>query len=492
VAAAVALVAALGVAGWLLTRSGDEPLAGLVPADALVYVRAGTDADRKADVALVRRLERLPGVRRVRDAAIARIGAQSPGFSFARDVRPWLGDEAAFALLRAPGGGTAAEGLLVARVRDRNLFRLFVSRAGARLGARHRGVDVARASTFSAAVTDDVLILGQDAGVRAALDLAAGDGASLADAAPFVDAEPRALDDAALELYASRDGARGVLAPRAPALGLLARPRLESLRAVAAADGRNVRVRLRAAGAARGAAAFSPRLARTAPRGVAGVLALPGADALLGRLFATAPPLVAAARTAGVDVQRDLLAPLRRGEAVVWATPGPAVSAAFVARTRDPARTREALGRLQAPLSAALSPGEAGAGQVPQFEQRRVAGADAFALPLAAGAELVYAVAGDRLVIATSEAAAARALRAGPGALEAAEAQKRIEIPRDGVEAVLFTVPGQLLALGDQLGITAGPAVAAVRDDLARVRAISAVAQSKETDTTAELFFHIP
>ncbi|MDP9385429.1 MAG: hypothetical protein M3P50_09385, partial [Actinomycetota bacterium] len=158
-------------------------------------------------------------------------------------------------------------------------------------------------------------------------------------------------------------------------------------------------------------------------------------------------------------------------------------------------RTRGALGRLQTPLAAALTPGDEEAGQVPLFEQRVIAGVSVFALDVAPGLEVLYAVEGRRVVVATSAEAVARAVGRGktaPGLLAAAEARKRIEIPRNGAEAVLFSDPGQLLALGDQIGITADPALQAVREDLRLLRTVSAIAQRSGTDTTAELFLELP
>ncbi len=495
-AAAAALAAVAALAGaWVGARAGphEDRLAALVPAGALVYLHAGTDDGRGEDVALARLLQRLPTVRRARDGLLGQIRARSARFSFARDVRPWLGDEVAFAVLRAPSDGRGTEVLALAHVRDRDVARVFVSRAGGRIGARYRGVDLARAGRVTAAVTGDVLIAGQDRWVRAAIDRAEDGGASLAEDPRYLAAAVERPEGRALELYATDAGLREVLATRAgPLRGLLAAwPRTRALLVAAAAQGDRIRLRLRATGA--GAATFAPRAFRTAPRDAAGVLAIPGADRLIGRLFVAAPWLEAAARAAGVDVERDLLAPLHGGEAVLWARAGAgAPEAALVAHTRDPARTLETLGRLQAPLAAALAPVDPEVGQVPQFEQRQVGGVDAFVLPLAGGVTIAYAVAGDRVVLATAESAVARIRRPARLPAEASVVQNGIEIPGNGVEAILLSVPGQLLALGDQLGVTADSALQAVRDDLLRVRAISAVARREETDTTAELLFHIP
>jgi hypothetical protein len=68
------------------------------------------------------------------------------------------------------------------------------------------------------------------------------------------------------------------------------------------------------------------------------------------------------------------------------------------------------------------------------------------------------------------------------------------EVP-DQVDSLLFVDLRQLLALGEQTGLTAIPGLGTARDDLARVQAAGlTVAQdpARKTDTTAELFLEIP
>ena len=62
-------------------------------------------------------------------------------------------------------------------------------------------------------------------------------------------------------------------------------------------------------------------------------------------------------------------------------------------------------------------------------------------------------------------------------------------------DSLLFLDLRQLLALGEQTGLTAIPGLGTARDDLARVRAAGLViAQdpARKTDTTAELFLESP
>jgi hypothetical protein len=60
------------------------------------------------------------------------------------------------------------------------------------------------------------------------------------------------------------------------------------------------------------------------------------------------------------------------------------------------------------------------------------------------------------------------------------------------VEALAFADLRQLLSLGERTGLTSGPAVPALREDLRVVRAGGAVAWREESDSTAEIFLEIP
>ena len=68
------------------------------------------------------------------------------------------------------------------------------------------------------------------------------------------------------------------------------------------------------------------------------------------------------------------------------------------------------------------------------------------------------------------------------------------DVPED-VDSLLFLDLRQLLALGEQTGLTAIPGLGTARDDLARVQAAGltvAPDPARKTDTTAELFLEIP
>ena len=98
---ALALAAAAALTGCGGSPPADQA-ADLVPGDALLYVHLSTDPDREQDREVLRRLRKLPAFAPV-DAALTK-------------ARPWLGDEAAFAV--TPRGTVA-----ILAVRDQDAAR---------------------------------------------------------------------------------------------------------------------------------------------------------------------------------------------------------------------------------------------------------------------------------------------------------------------------------------------------------------------------------
>jgi hypothetical protein len=101
-------------------------------------------------------------------------------------------------------------------------------------------------------------------------------------------------------------------------------------------------------------------------------------------------------------------------------------------------------------------------------------------------------VSGDALVLSTAPAG----LDPPVGTLAAAPGfDSTIGSVPDRADSLVFLDLRQLLALGEQTGLTAIPGFATARDDLSRVRAIGLVVTpdpAHPSDTTAELFFQIP
>jgi hypothetical protein len=489
--AAAAVVVVAAAAGFLLLRgpSGPVDTAGkLVPGDALVYVHVSTDPDRAEDRRLLGQLQKFPSFARIRARLESSIGA----FEFERDVRPWLGKEAAVALLDS--GGPAANVLLLLAVADEPKAQGQLTRAaGAAGGVEHRGVAVRRFGGVAAAFVGGFLAIGQEAAVKAAIDRHRGRGPALAEAI-----DPPAARSLHARLTAG--GVRRVLRPQpgfAGALGALAdHPALRSLQVSVVPEAKGLRVHLRQDKRVSEGGPFTPELLDTVPEDAVAYVGLNGlgsAGTVLGA--AGGGPLLETLqqRLPTIDFQRDVVGPLR-GEVALSVTPDlPVPIVTLVARTRDPERTQEALSRLRGAIAELLAPrdGDA-AGQVPVFEERRLAGVTAYALALAPDTEILYAVLDERLVVSTAASGIQRIADQGDSLRDAERFKRAGTGVPEKAEALVFLDLAQLLTLSDQVGLDLSPAFRAAREDLRRVRVVSAVAEREGPDTTAELFLEIP
>ena len=130
-------------------RRRDQPACGgrgeAQPADALVYLHLSTDTDRDAVEEALDLAERFPAFPRLQ-----RRGRRAPlhrdrHVSFQRDVRPWLGDEAALAFWNTRS--QTAGSLVVLDVADRKKVDAFLSWvAGTPNRTEYRGADVLSAT----------------------------------------------------------------------------------------------------------------------------------------------------------------------------------------------------------------------------------------------------------------------------------------------------------------------------------------------------------
>jgi hypothetical protein len=158
------------------------------------------------------------------------------------------------------------------------------------------------------------------------------------------------------------------------------------------------------------------------------------------------------------------------------------------ARTAEPRRTESALARLQEPIARRL----ALPGTVPAWQPETIGGLSAFTLRVTPELGPSYAVAEGGVVVSTAPAG----LEPPRGTLAASRGFEATigEVPLEA-DSLVFLDLQQLLALGEETGLTAIPGLATARDDLSRVRAAGAVITqdpANPSDTTAELFLEIP
>jgi len=517
--AAGVLVAAIVAMALLLVRGcGEEAApvdtaARLVPQEALVYVHLSTDGDRGAVERARELAERFEAYEPQRDRLLRRLSGADRPVDFGRDVAPWLGDEAAFALLDS--GQASAGSLVLLSVEDRAAAERFLAR-NPREGVvqEYKGVRTVRYGQLATAFVGRFLAIGQTQTVNGAIDRSLEFGESLDEQRVY----RRAVDDLAPgragHAYATADGLRRLLVPQGDVLGtgaalfdqpallgvaLSVQPEEDGLRLVAHTA---LEPRLR-----RGAAAplrpFAPTLADDVPASALGYLGARGLSGAISRAFAAAVGSSGQQgigqaladlrrrlqRAAGQSLERDLLRLLRGEVALVITRSASVPSVSLIAPAEDEDRTAATLRRIEQPLAQALTVDD---GAPTQQAPRWVAERGARTLRLPDGAGVSYQVRDGKLVLSTS----AEGLRA---VLDAEEPLAE----SDAFETVLADLPeqvgslgfldfNQLLELGEQTGLNENQAYLAARDDLRRVRAVGIRSAGGEEETTAEIFLSIP
>jgi hypothetical protein len=510
VAAAVALASGGGSSGGPAPATGA---AAVVPADALLYVHLSTDGGRPAVRRALALAERFPDFPLLA-AALERAVAPSRPISFASEIRPWLGREAAVALLENGTGPPAP--LIVLDVAESARARAFLGQIGAGPAGTYRGEQLYARRGAALAFASHYLVLGSRSSVQAALDVATGHGAPLAADPAYRQAATGEPADRVLDVYTSAVGVRRLLIDQgglAGALGvLLYSPALNGVSMSVSAGPPGARIQIERAldphlTAIEGPPAreFSPTLEGELPAGSTLALDVPDLLRVAPRVFSAGStggiagaigPLLsrlgAALRAQGVDVAR--LEALFSGESAIAISPAPGHPSALVivSRVRDMAAARTDLAAVEVPLSQLLASASDSTGVVPAFTARSVAGVTAHQLPLASGLELDYAVFRGLVVISTSLSGIAavashtHTLSRDPAYVATLEGR-----PSE-VTSLLFLNFSQLLSLAEQTGLISGARFDALRADLRKIGAIGLTSTSGETDSTAELTLQIP
>jgi uncharacterized protein DUF3352 len=506
VAVGVAVALALSIGG------GEAPpatgAAKLVPADALLYVHLSTDRSRPAVRRALALVARLPNWPLLSAALTNRIGAPLGA--------PWLGREAAFALLDT--SGSTAGSLVVLDVRNRRQADAYV--AGASPAGTYDRVPLFRERSGAVlAFASHYLLSGQAASVRAALDVASGRAPSLAASSAYRQAAAGEPADRVLDAYASVGGVRRVLEPRRGLLGalglLLDKPALSGVTVSASAVSGGVRIQIHEAlypAVARVSAParqFTPTLADALPSGSTLLIDVHGLAQAAPRILAAAAtagvagrvgPLLARLGSAlaaeGVDIPQILR--IFSGETAVAILQGQSGRAAvrapalvIVSRTTHPLATSALLAGLEAPLAQLFPPPASGAGQAPELSDIQVAGVTVHQLALAPGLQLDFAVFRGLVVVSTSVEAIAGVARHSATLAGTSGYRTTLADSPGQVTSLLYFDFNQLLGLGEQAGLIRGAAMLALRPDLQRIRAVGLTSTSGKSDTTSELFLQI-
>jgi hypothetical protein len=522
IALVVVLVTGSGGAG---SGTAASAATRLIPSDALAYVNVQLGRGRPAVDRALRVAGRLPDFPLLDGQILARLSQVLAGgrvLDTATDVSPWVGDEAAVALLDTTT--STAGSLVLLRVDDQARAERFLHGQGAAPAGRYRGVSLLSYSNGSRlAFRDGWLLVGQDASVRAALDVAAGAAASLGASPVYARAAAGESAHRVLDAYASVDGVRRVLSPQGGALGalgqLLDQPALQgvALSLVPTPTGAQVHIHsaldptlvgvgASGSGSAGVGAAFTPSLAarlpadatllldvtglnRSAPR----VLNAGSAAGVAGGLGPLLSRLGTALRSEGVDTQA--LVSIFSGESAVGIVPaGSSQALVVVARAADPTRVSTELAELEVPLAHLFTPSSnAGTGTVPTFNDRSVAGITAHQLQLSSGFQLDYAVFRGLVVISTSLDGIAAVAHPAGATLAASPAFARVLGQRPPqVTSLVYAQLGALLGLGKSTGLTGtSSALGKLAPDLAALGATGLVSTRARDSATTDLTLQI-
>ena len=494
-----AVVLVVSLAGGSEKSRTDEAVR-LVPDGALLYVHATVEPGSDEWQSLGRIVRSLPTLQRLRDRALRSLSGSGRPLDFERSVRPWIGDEAALALLPE---GRRASSLILVRVADQPLALRFLRGAGRPRKERHRGVTVRTYGSLATAFIGNFLAVGAAAHVRAAIDTQGR--RSLADDPLFRAAVAQLeLDDPLAYAYAPRTGVTRLLRGQgglvAQAGGLLERPGLRAAATSVRAEMNGLRASVAtvAVPAARQAVPFKPTLQSEVSAGTIAYVGARGVDTifrLLDDFGATTSVERVLGRRVGAAAERSLLdavQPLLGREAALVVTPPASlpVITLIVANTSKQ-EGGDVLVGLQ-PLLTRLLEAPKGAGQVPTLQPRRVAGVEAVTLRVSPTLELTYAAFDDKLVVSTSPQGIAQLRGSGTSLEDNASFAPGLREFLRRPTSVVFLDLRRLSALADRAGLGDTPDYRAIRPDIARVGAVSAVTASKQSAQTAEIFLEVP
>lgn len=465
-------------------RPPADQAARLVPAGALVFVHLSTDPTRPAVAQAQRIAARFPGYARLRDSLLRRLSAPGCG----ADVRTLKGREAALALLDG-SGGTAGSLVLVDTGRQSTTPATVTRGCG--------GVSVGRIGTF--------LVIGQPETLRAAQALARGEGKALSDDPLYRRTQEGLPDGRVADGYASADGVRRLLAPQGGVLGaagvMIDSPALRGVGFGLTPTGAGADLRLHSVldpkiGKRTPFKTFEPSLDRAVPDNVIAYLGVSGISDALGRLGSAQGAAGSSALGALLKAAAPLTRQLRAvfsGEVAVVVTPAlPAPILSVVAKADDEARAREALASLQAPLAKLFTPKGQGGGQTPTFDEKQIAGVQAFSLNLAPGVQIDYAVFDKKIVVSTQLEGIRQVKEANHHLSDDGDFKAVLANHPTSVSSLVFLDFSQLLRLGEQTGLNDSQAFLKVKQDLQRVRAIGGSSTGGNDDSTAEIHLSIP
>lgn len=519
VALGVAGLVIVLVVGLVLGLSGGSPAppdtgaARLVPADALAYLNVSLDRGRPGVSQTLHRASRLPEFGLAEAAIAQRLGALSgSGSSFSQASRGWLGDEAALAVLPGGGSGSRAGSLVLLEAGHVSAARRYVASLPASATVNYRGVEVRALSGGSyVALLGRYVVAGQLASVRQAVDVARG-APSLASAPAYRQASSGEPPGRALDLYAPAAGVAALLGGRTGILGalhaVLARPGLSSVSASLSSAPGGLRLQVHsvfAGGAGRtSGGTFDPSILRRLPGDVALAVDTQGLTGGGSRLLSAAGELGVAGAVGpllsrlgrALRAEGYNLTPLLNlfaGQTTVAVTDtGAHPGLLILTRTDDPSAAKIVLANLAPSLTSLFPAASSGPGSAPLFNGVQTHGMVIHQLQLGPGLQVNYTIYHHLVGVSTS-VAALTSLARGDRTLGASAGYRTAFGTADvSAGSLVFLDLKVLIRLGEQTGILRGPGFTGLAPDLDRISVIGLRARSDKTESTSELYFHIP
>jgi hypothetical protein len=502
---AIVLIAViLGVASLVKDdgSSHTDHAVALVPPNALLYAHLEVNRDSSQWHEAQRVLEKLPSLASLSNQALGELASGRTPQQLDAQLRPWLGDEAALALLP---NGNRANSLILLKVGDLQRAKAFLAGAGSSRIELYRNTQVRVYKTLATAFIGDFLAIGRVENVHAAVD--ARGGRALAGEAVFRDAR-KGIDVSGplLFAYAPGDGVRRLLQQQKGIVGrlgdALARPALRATAAAARFESKGVRVSLanveypKLPGADT-AASFAPQLPRSVPADAIAYYGVLGVRQLFERLQALSggrtsgltrvvDQLRSQLRPSGVRALVGALGPLNQREAALIVTPpDDAPVASLVVGDTTRSEGGDVLIALQPLLSRVVQSTQGGTASslVPGSE----AGVDTLTLRVNPDLSLTYAAFGDRIVVSTAPAGIRQIAMAERTILSEGAFAPGMRGLLKKATSVVFLDLHRLSSLIERAGFGTTPEYRTLKPELARIGTMSVITQSNGSSQTEQL-----
>lgn len=521
----------------------------VVPADALGYVHLTLDPDSEQYGNAAASLEGLPEVSR---QIIGRLLAQVPGpggepADFESDIAPWLGGQAAVAIVPQAGSAEQVQLLEEGDPQAAADFAASLAASSPRT-ADYRGVEISTdARGLATASVGGFLTIGTEAGVRRLVDVSSGaEGVRpLSDDPVASELRDELPAERFAEAYVSEDGIESLIASESSPLSSL-EPFVDAAasRGAAASLGAGegtLEVSVRSLvdperaksnpGFFAAFPAFDPELPERLAADTLGYVGIAEPGTTVSELLAQATaeaPALAEGFTAAAERLRDLgdvnvtdqLLPALGGEAAFALQPGaesrpapgpeqtttapapapeglpqgpapvapgeaPVPILQFLADGVDSERARGALAQLQGPIAEALNTETSL--QAPVFDRREVDGVEIQVLRVSPTVNLTYALADDSLAVATQPEGVEQVI-AGEGGLGEAERFTRAtaDFPSEPSLLAYLDLSG-LVELGEREGLGEDPVYAVFAPEIRRLQALALVVEAEPTSIATDV-----